>query len=77
MKAITFLLHTTQPLLATSLQGDPNSDISFPYIPGSMIRGVLIGRYLQRHNLKSTDDILDESKYPDIKRLFLMVIPDI
>ncbi|PMB35563.1 hypothetical protein CEN42_06135 [Fischerella thermalis CCMEE 5208] len=70
MKAITFLLHTTQPLLATSLQGDPNSDISFPYIPGSMIRGVLIGRYLQRHNLKSTGDILDESKYPDIKRLF-------
>ncbi|OYD99390.1 hypothetical protein CDG77_01630 [Nostoc sp. 'Peltigera membranacea cyanobiont' 213] len=70
MKAITFLLHTTQPLLATSLQGDPNSDVSFPYIPGSMIRGVLIGRYLQRHNLKSTDDILDESKYPDIKRLF-------
>jgi len=70
MKAITFLLHTTQPLLATSLQGDPNSDVSFPYIPGSMIRGVLIGRYLQRHHLKSTDDILDESKYPDIKRLF-------
>ncbi|AFZ60966.1 hypothetical protein H6G54_11150 [Anabaena cylindrica FACHB-243] len=70
MKAITFLLHTKQPLLATSLQGDPNSDVSFPYIPGSMIRGVLISRYLQRHSLKSTDDILDESKYPDIKRLF-------
>ena len=70
MKAITFLLHTQQPLLATSLQGDPNSDVSFSYIPGSMIRGMLIGRYLQHHALRSTDDILDDSKFPDVKRLF-------
>lgn len=70
MKAITFLLHTQQPLLATSLQGDPNSDVSFSYIPGSMIRGMLIGRYLQRHGLHSTDDILDDSKFPDVRRLF-------
>jgi CRISPR-associated protein Csx10 len=70
MKAITFLLHTQQPLLATSLQGDPNSDVSFSYIPGSMIRGMLIGRYLQRHGLRSTDDILDDSKFPDVRRLF-------
>jgi CRISPR-associated protein Csx10 len=70
MKAITFLLHTQQPLLVTSLQGDPNSDVSFSYIPGSMIRGMLIGRYLQRHGLHSTDDILDDSKFPDVRRLF-------
>lgn len=70
MKAITFLLHTKQPILATSLQGDPNSDVSFPYIPGSMIRGVLISRYLQHHGLKNTDDILDDAKFPDVKRLF-------
>lgn len=69
MKAITFLLHTQQPILATSLQGDPNSDVSYSYIPGSMIRGVLIGRYLQRYGL-STDDILDDSKFPDVRRLF-------
>jgi len=70
MKAITFLLHTQQPILATSLQGDPNSDVSYSYIPGSMIRGVLIRRYLQRHGLRSTDDILDDSKFPDVRRLF-------
>jgi CRISPR-associated protein Csx10 len=70
MKVITFLLQTKQPLLATSLQGDPNSDVSFSYIPGSMIRGVLIGRYLHRQGLQSTDEILDESKFPDVKRLF-------
>lgn len=70
MKAIIFLLHTKQPILATSLQGDPNSDVSFSYIPGSMIRGVLIGRYLQHHGLRSTNDILDNSQFPDVKRLF-------
>ena len=70
MKALTFLLHTQQPILATSLQGDPNSDVSYPYIPGSMIRGMLIGRYLQHHRLRSSDDILDDSKFPGVRRLF-------
>lgn len=69
MKAVTFLLHTQQPILATSLQGDPNSDVSYPYIPGSMIRGVLIGRYLKRH-LRETDDILNSQSFPDVTRLF-------
>ena len=70
MKAVTFLLHTQQPILATSLQGDPNSDVSYPYIPGSMIRGVLIGRYLKRHGLRETDDILDNQSFPDVTKLF-------
>jgi CRISPR-associated protein Csx10 len=70
MKAITFLLHTKQPILATSLQGDPNSDVSFSYIPGSMIRGVLISRYFQNHGLRNTDDIFDNSQFPAVKRLF-------
>lgn len=70
MKAITFLLHTQQPILATSLQGDPNSDVSHDYILGSMIRGALIGRYLRQNNIKHTDDILDSQRFPDIKRLF-------
>jgi CRISPR-associated protein Csx10 len=70
MKAITFLLHTQQPILATSLQGDPNSDVSHDYILGSMIRGALIGRYLRQNNIKHTDDILDAQRFPNIKRLF-------
>ncbi|NES18972.1 MAG: hypothetical protein F6K41_08595 [Symploca sp. SIO3E6] len=71
MKAVTFLLHTQQPILATSLQGDPNSDVSYPYIPGSMIRGVLIGRYLKGNGLRATDDIfLDTQPFPDVTRLF-------
>ena len=55
MKAITFSLYTKQPLLATSFQGDPNSDVSYSYIPGSMIRGAMIGRYTKHHNLSEID----------------------
>ena len=59
MKAITFLLHTQQPVLATSLQGDPNSDVSHSYIPGSTIRGMLISRYLRQQHIQDLD-ILDD-----------------
>ncbi|MDM3848662.1 MAG: hypothetical protein PT119_01430 [Aphanizomenon gracile PMC627.10] len=66
MKAVSFLLHTQQPILATSLQGDPNSDVSFSYIPGSMIRGVLISRYLKQYSCKEPDILQNQ----DIQRLF-------
>ncbi|MBW4650108.1 MAG: CRISPR-associated protein Csx10 [Kastovskya adunca ATA6-11-RM4] len=65
MKAITLTLETQQPLLATSFQGDPNSDVSYPYIPGTMIRGAIIGRYMRQHNLPELDLTNDE-----VKRLF-------
>ncbi|MEG3980486.1 CRISPR-associated protein Csx10 [Microcoleus sp. T3B2] len=65
MKAITLTLHTQQPILATSFQGDPNSDVSYSYIPGSMIRGAIIGRYMKQHHLSELDLTNDE-----VKRLF-------
>ncbi|MBE9163848.1 MULTISPECIES: hypothetical protein [Microcoleaceae] len=65
MKAITLTLHTQQPILATSFQGDPNSDVSYSYIPGSMIRGAIIGRYMRQHHLSELDLTNEE-----VKRLF-------
>ncbi|MBE9227483.1 hypothetical protein IQ264_18810 [Phormidium sp. LEGE 05292] len=65
MKAITLTLETQQPLLATSFQGDPNSDVSYSYIPGTMIRGAIIGRYMRQHHLAELDLTNDE-----VKRLF-------
>ncbi|EKQ67339.1 CRISPR-associated protein, Cmr3 family [Leptolyngbyaceae cyanobacterium JSC-12] len=55
MPAILVTIKTLQPILATSFQGDPNSDVSYDYIPGSMIRGAIIGRYLQQKRLKELD----------------------
>lgn len=55
MPAIIVTIKTLQPILATSFQGDPNSDVSYDYIPGSMIRGAVIGRYLQHKKLRELD----------------------
>ena len=64
-KVITVSLQTQQPLLATSFQGDPNSDVSYSYIPGSMIRGAVIKRYMRQHGLSELDLTKEE-----VKRLF-------
>ncbi|MHB1044344.1 MAG: type III-B CRISPR module-associated Cmr3 family protein [Eubacteriales bacterium] len=51
MHALTFTISLLEPLLVTRVgAGDPNSARSFNYIPGSVIRGALIGRYLQGRN---------------------------
>lgn len=64
MKALTFELHLLEPLLATRLGGgDPNSAVGFEFIPGSMIRGMLIARYTQHKSADAAD--------PDFRRLFL------
>uniref|UniRef100_UPI0019508AAD RAMP superfamily CRISPR-associated protein n=1 Tax=Spirulina sp. CCY15215 TaxID=2767591 RepID=UPI0019508AAD len=65
MPVISLNLKTLQPLLATSFQGDPNSDVSYDYIPGSMIRGALIGRYLKNYGASELDLTKEE-----VKRLF-------
>ncbi|GIV98038.1 MAG: CRISPR-associated RAMP protein Csx10 [Herpetosiphonaceae bacterium] len=49
MKAICYHLQLKQPLLATALLGDPNSAVSFNYVPGSLIRGMLIQRFLSQN----------------------------
>ena len=64
MKALTFELNLLEPLLATRMgSGDPNSAVSFEFIPGSMIRGMLISLYTQQHSADATD--------PAFRRLFL------
>ena len=44
MIAVTYKITLEQPVLVTSLNGDPNSAVAFDYIPGSVVRGLLIGR---------------------------------
>lgn len=49
MIAVTYCISLQEPLLATALSGEPNSAVSYPYIPGSMIRGLVAGRYGAAH----------------------------
>ncbi len=51
MSALVVTITTQQPLLASAIEGDPNSGETFPYIPGSVLRGALIARYNQPINL--------------------------
>ena len=49
MIALTFEIRALQPLLVTRLEGDPNSAVAFPYVPGSALRGALAISYLHQH----------------------------
>jgi len=56
MKALAFQLHLLEPVLATRLGGgDPNSAVGFEFVPGSMIRGMIIGRYTREHPADATN----------------------
>ncbi len=64
MTIITYQIKLLQPVLVTSLEGDPNNAVSFDFLPGSVLRGALIGRWLH-HNPSKTP--LED---PTIMRLF-------
>lgn len=49
MKVLPFTLLLREPVLATAPGGDPNTDESEKFIPGSAIRGALASRYRQTH----------------------------
>lgn len=46
MAILTYRLELLEPVLIRQVAGgDPNSGVGYPYIPGSAVRGALIGRY--------------------------------
>lgn len=59
LQALQYQLELLEPVLVTQLAtGDENSAEGLNYIPGAVMRGVLIDGYLRRH--ASTDLMLDE-----------------
>lgn len=65
MIAIIFRVTLLEPALLTSLEGDPNESVSFNHIPGSVLRGALIGQYMNYNDLKELD-VADKT----VQRLF-------
>ena len=55
MKIITYRITLLEPALLTALEGDPNESVSFEYIPGSVLRGAVIGKYMRSRKLKNLD----------------------
>jgi CRISPR-associated protein Csx10 len=71
MKVIQYRIDLLEPTLVTSLLGDPNSGVAFEYLPGSVLRGILIGKYLNTKSADASDitDVSDASD-PTLRRLF-------
>lgn len=67
MKIISYRINLLEPTLVTALDGDPNSAMAFNYLPGSVLRGVVIGKYLRTKNL-ATDQL--DATDPEARRLF-------
>jgi CRISPR-associated protein Csx10 len=64
MKALAFQLRLLEPVLATRVGGgDPNSAVGFEFIPGAMMRGMVIGRYMRQNAGNAADE--------NFRRLFL------
>jgi CRISPR-associated protein Csx10 len=63
MIGLKFEIHALQPLLVTRLEGDPNSAVAFPYVPGSALRGALASTYAKSYGGDLAAD-------PDTRRLF-------
>jgi CRISPR-associated protein Csx10 len=67
MKQIAYQITLKQPVYARALGGDPNSGVSLDYIPGSLVRGVLLFKYAEKKGLALNE--LDAGK-DELRNLF-------
>lgn len=58
MRVIKYHVELLEPTLVTSLQGDPNSSVAYDYLPGSVLRGIFISKYLNPQSADASDDTL-------------------
>ncbi len=65
MKVIPYRIKLLEPVLVTTLDGDPNSATAFDYLPGSVLRGAIIGKYIQQRPQSPFDAASDV-----VQRLF-------
>ncbi|XWX04053.1 RAMP superfamily CRISPR-associated protein [Aggregatilineales bacterium SYSU G02658] len=65
MKRIRVTIDLEEPVLANALEGDPNSGVSHNYLPGSLLRGFLISRFMRQQGVE-TLNLQDEQT----RRLF-------
>jgi len=49
MRTIVYQIKLLEPVLVTALEGDPNSAITLPYLPGSVLRGAFLAEFLQNN----------------------------
>jgi CRISPR-associated protein Csx10 len=67
MRVVTYRITLLEPTLVATLDGDPNSAVSFDYLPGSVLRGAVIGKYLRENKLTPAQF---DAATADVRRLF-------
>ncbi|HEU4327849.1 MAG TPA: RAMP superfamily CRISPR-associated protein [Roseiflexaceae bacterium] len=76
MPLLSYTLDLDQPLLATGRVSDPNSNTSLDYVPGSLLRGLLIYRYCQAEGLQTlSGDTLARALFLDGTVRYLHAYP--
>ena len=70
MAVLTYQIRLLEPVLVTKLDGDPNSNISHDYLPGSVLRAALLGRFASDNNVAVKDVLEHERTKADAARLF-------
>ena len=70
MIALTYDIELREPVLVTRLEGDPNANISYDYIPGSALRAALLLRLAARHGVPPAQVVEDPRTSETARRLF-------
>ncbi len=65
MQVIRYRFKLTEPVLAANIGGDANARSGFPYLPGNLLRGCLVGKYRNTHPSRPFEPSEEE-----IRRLF-------
>ncbi len=63
MPAVVYRITLQDPAILTALEGEPNSAVSYDFVPGSVIRGLVIGAYIRNQQQKSAKYELDAKKW--------------
>ncbi|MDW8233852.1 MAG: CRISPR-associated RAMP protein Csx10 [Roseiflexaceae bacterium] len=77
MKVIPYRVTLLEPLLATRIAGDPNSAVSYPYIPGSTVRGAVAIAYMKSKGIETLDAGTEEAQrlFFDARTRYLHAYP--
>lgn len=73
MKTIYYRVTLHEPTILTQIEGEPNSAVSYDFIPGAVLRGIVIGKY-QRGELNLADETVKRLFFSD-KTRFLNAYP--
>jgi len=65
MKVVTYRIALLEPTLVAAAEGDPNSGVAYEFLPGSVLRGAIIARYLRQGSARELD-----AADPLVRRLF-------